>query len=206
MNKKEIRDILLGRIVRVDEKLWAAAPADARFHFHGVKDGAGDVRLFGVTHLSRSYQPEGGKPAAALADAEPALNSMGRPMLLESMPEKKACLYAPGWIAPVLLTLEAGKDDLQMTAYTGRSLFLGRLRCRIALWILSQRLPARAAYAGDDGRAEETNGEKKGNVPTGQPRKAETGEKTGSEEKAKSKAKTAPRRLKKKTAPRRLKK
>ena len=27
MNNKEIRDILLGRIVRLEDKLWAAAPA-----------------------------------------------------------------------------------------------------------------------------------------------------------------------------------
>ena len=99
MGNKEVRDILLGRILRKDEQFWTAAPSDAKFHFHGIRDGAGDVRLFGVTHLTRRYQTM--EPDAALERAEQALYSMGTPMWLESMPEQKGCLYAPHWIAPV---------------------------------------------------------------------------------------------------------
>jgi hypothetical protein len=62
-------------------------------------------------------------------------------MYLELAPEKKACLYAPNWIAPVLLTFEQAGEQLQLTAYTGHSLLVGRIRCRIAQWILEQRLP-----------------------------------------------------------------
>ncbi len=54
---------------------------------------------------------------------------------------QQRCLYVPNWIAPVLLTAEQSGDGLQMKAYTGRSLLFGQIRCRIALWILEQRLP-----------------------------------------------------------------
>ena len=144
MANKEIRDILLGRIVRLDEELWAVAPAGTRFHFHGIRDGAGDVRLFGVTHCSRCYRMGGMEPAVAFSAAETALYTMGRPMQLASMPEEKACLYAPNWIAPVLLTLTQDGNDLLLTAYTGRSMLIGHLRCRIALWIFERRLPVGA--------------------------------------------------------------
>ena len=141
MGNKEVRDILLRRIVRQNEQFWTVAPSDVKFHFHGVRDGAGDVRLFGVTHLTRSYQVTDMEPAEAFSAAESALNSLGYPMRLASMPEAKGCLYVPNWIAPVLLTVEQEKNGLQITAYTGRSLLAGRIRCRIALWILRQRLP-----------------------------------------------------------------
>ena len=67
MDNKEIRDILLGRIVRLDDKLWAAAPAGTKVHFHGVRDGAGDVRLFGVIQRSHRYRTEEMEEAIAFA-------------------------------------------------------------------------------------------------------------------------------------------
>lgn len=141
MDNKEIRDILLGRIVQLDEEHWAVAPAGTKFHFYGVKDGAGDVRLFGVTHRSNYYEAEEMESPIAFAAVETALHSMGRPMQLASKPKAKACLYAPNWIAPVLLTLAQDGDGLLLTAYTGRSMLIGQIRCRIALWILERRLP-----------------------------------------------------------------
>ena len=141
MNNKEIRDILLGRIVRLEAKLWAAAPAGTKVPFYGARDGAVDVRLFGVTYRSDCCQTEGMEPSIAFAAAETALNSMGRPVQLRSMPERKACLYTPYWIAPVLLTLEQDGNSMWLTAYTGRSMLIGQFRCRIALWILERRLP-----------------------------------------------------------------
>lgn len=138
---KEVRDILMGRIVQLEENVWAAAPSNTKFHFHGIRDGAGDVRLFGVTHLSRRYQTAEMDPAIAFAASETALYSMGRPMQLSSIPKSKGGLYAPHWIAPVLITIEQENDKLQMTAYTGRSMLFSWFRCRIALWILERRLP-----------------------------------------------------------------
>ena len=142
MDKKEIRDILLGRIVRLDENLWGVAPSDAKFHFHGVKDGAGDVRLFGVTHLARDYQAMGVEPGTAFEEVGAALKSMGRPMQLGSAPEGMACRYEPGWIAPVLLMLEREENTLRLSAHTGRSLLMGKVRCYVSLWLLERRLPA----------------------------------------------------------------
>lgn len=158
MDKKEIRDILLGRIVRLDEELWGAAPAGARFHFHGVRDGAGDVRLFGVTRRSHRYRTAEMEKADAFAAAETALNSMGRPMQLKSAPEERACLYAPNWIAPVLLTLAQDGDGLVLTAYTGKSMLLGQFRCRIALWILERRLPEGITYTGKKQKSDRERG------------------------------------------------
>lgn len=161
MDNKEIRDILLGRIVRLDENLWGAAPAGTRFHFYGVRDGAGDVRLFGVTHRSHCYQTGETEPAIAFAAAETVLNSMGRPMRLASVPDGKACLYAPNWIAPVVLTLARDGNGLLLTAYTGRSLLIGQVRCRIALWIFEQRLPAGITYTGKNRKPDREHAKKK---------------------------------------------
>lgn len=149
MGNKEVRDILLGRIVRLDERFWTVAPPDSRFHFNGLRDGAGDVRLFGVTYLKRRYQRTGIDPDAVLT-AEETLYSMGRPMQLASMSACKGCLYAPNWIAPVLLTIEEDACGLELTAYTGRSLLTGRIRCRIALWILEHRLSQSITDVGTD--------------------------------------------------------
>lgn len=161
MGNKEVRDILVGRIIRKDEDFWTAAPADARFHFHGMRDGEGDVRLFGVAHMTRRYETPEVEPAIAFAVAETALYSMGKPMELASMPEKKCCLYAPKWIAPVLLTIERDDGGLLMTAYTGRSLLFSWFRCRIAFWIFGQRLPEGSASAGKSRKADGERAEKK---------------------------------------------
>ncbi|MBR5000869.1 MAG: hypothetical protein IKY08_02795 [Firmicutes bacterium] len=142
MANREIRDILLGRIVRLDEDHWAAAPAGTKLHFYGSREGAGDVRLYGVNHRSSCYRTEEMETAAAFEEVETVLYSMGRPVLLETLPERKACLYAPHWIAPVLLTLSQDEENLLLTAYTANSLVMGRFRSRIALWVLERRLPA----------------------------------------------------------------
>lgn len=154
MGNKEVRDILLRRIVRQDEQYWTAAPSNVKFHFHGVRDGAGDVRLFGVTHLNRNYQVAEMDLTMALSAAGMVLDSMGRPTRLTSMPERRACLYAPNWIAPVLLTVGQDGERLQVTAYTGRSLLFGRIRCRIAMWIFERRLPEGITYAGRNRKAD----------------------------------------------------
>jgi hypothetical protein len=191
MNNKEIRDILLGRIVRLEDKLWAAAPAGTKVPFYGARDGAVDVRLFGVTYRSDCCQTEGMEPSIAFAAAETALNSMGRPVQLRSMPERKACLYTPYWIAPVLLTLEQDGNSMWLTAYTGRSMLIGQFRCRIALWILERRLPAEITCTGKNKKPDREYAEKK-----------KTEEKNVS--KRVSKRVSPPK--KKKVAPKRLKK
>ncbi len=193
MDNKEVRDILLGRIVRQNEQFWTAAPSDAKFHFHGLKDGAGDVRLFGVIKMTRRYQTMELEADVAFEKAEKALNSMGRPIWVASMPKSKGCLYAPNWIAPVLLTVEQEAGDLlQMTAYTGRSLLIGHLRCRIAFWILEQRLPEGITCAGKSKKPDRVKVDRE---------KPARGEKTPKREEKKA----APCRVKK-AAPKRLKK
>ena len=165
MANREIRDILLGRIVRLDEDHWAAAPAGTKLHFYGTREGAGDVRLYGVNHRSSCYRTEEMETAAAFEEVETVLYSMGRPVLLETLPERKACLYAPHWIAPVLLTLAQDEENLLLTAYTANSLVMGRFRSRIALWVLERRLPAGLICTGKNlkikEKREDSTGQKK---------------------------------------------
>ena len=165
MANREIRDILLGRIVRLDEDHWAAAPAGTKLHFYGSREGAGDVRLYGVNHRSSCYRTEEMETAAAFEEVETVLYSMGRPVLLETLPERKACLYAPHWIAPVLLTLAQDEENLLLTAYTANSLVMGRFRSRIALWVLERRLPAGLICIGKNlkikEKREDSTGQKK---------------------------------------------
>ena len=200
MGNKEVRDILLGRIVRQDEKFWTVAPADVRLHFHGLRDGAGDVHLFGVTHLTRRYRTAEMERDDALDMAEKALYSMGTPLRFSTMQECKGCLYAPHWIAPVLLTVAWDADGLKTTAYTGRSLLFSRIRCRIAMWILEQRLPESVTRAGkskktDRGQAKREKfafaGREK--MPMGeQALKREKSAKSGGKREGPTKKKTAP--------------
>lgn len=200
MGNKEVRDILLGRIVRQDEQFWVAAPADAKFHFHGLKDGAGDVRLFGVTHRKRRYQTA--EPDTALEAAEEALYSMGRPLQFASMPESKGCLYAPHWIAPVVLAVEQDAGGLEMTAYTGRSLLFGQLRCHIALWILEQRLPEGVTSVGKSKESDRQEAKHEKPAKREQPPKREQAAKR--EKPARSEGKRAAPLKKKTAAPKRL--
>lgn len=210
MGNKEVRDILLRRIVRQNEQFWTAAPPDVKFHFHGVRDGAGDVRLFGVTHLTRNYQVTDIEPAIALSAVESALNSLGYPMRLASMPDAKGCLYTPNWIAPVLLIAEQSGDGLQMSAYTGRSLLFARIRCRIALWILEQRLPEGITCAGKSkkpDKKEVKQKEAKQKEPRQKdPKPNELKPKEEKQEPAKRAGKRVATQGKRKTAPKRLKK
>ena len=188
MDKKEIRDILLGRFVRLDENLWSVVPPGTKVHFHGVRDGAGDVRIYGVTHLKRSY--EAAEIDTAFEEAGRALHSMGRPMKTESASEEKACLYMPGWIAPVLMVLEREGDTLQLSAHSARSLIMGRVRCHIALWILERRLPAGVTLI-QEIREEKKKGRKK------EEKHAQPAPKTEKKTGAAKKKKYTPRRLKK---------
>ena len=191
MANKEVRDILLRRMVRYDEQFWTVAPSDASFHFHGVRDGAGDVRLFGVTHLTRNYQLAELELSAALSAAEMALHSMGLPIRLRSMPEAKSCLFTPNWIAPVLLAVAQDGAGLRMTAYSGRSLLFGRLRCYIAMRLLERRLPDGITWAGKEKKTDRE--ELQGKEAKTQKSLRKTGKKTVSPKKKK----TAPKRLQK---------
>ena len=207
MDKKEARDILVGRLVRLDERYWAAAPSDVKFRFHGIRDGAGDVYLFGVTHLTRSYRLAEVGASLAFEATEEALYSMGRPIRPKSAAEEKACLYAPNWIAPVLLSIRPENDELQMTAYTGKSLLFGRLRCCLALWILEQRLPEGITRLGEHRSPQKNKTEKKPKEPPAE--KMPAAKKPAPRAAARvapKKQKTPPKRLKQKTAPKRLKK
>ena len=196
MGNKEVRDILMGRIVQKNEQFWTAAPSDAKFRFHGIKDGAGDVRLFGVTHLTQRCGPSEMESDAAFAEVEAALYSMGRPVLLASLPKSKGCLYAPNWIAPVLLTVEQENDGLKMTAYTGRSLLIGHFRCRIALWLLKQRLPERITGSGKNEKADRTSGQRE-NTPKREhvAKNEKTVKREGKRTALPKKGKTTPKRL-----------
>ena len=205
MGNKEVRDILLRRIVRQNEQFWTVAPSDVKFHFHGVRDGAGDVRLFGVTHLTRNYQATDMEPTVVLSAAESALNSLGYPMRLASMPDAKGCLYTPNWIAPVLLTVEQGGDGLQMSAYTGRSLLFAKIRCRIALWILEQRLPEGITCASKNKKLDKKEAKQK-EPRQKEPKPNELKPKEEKQELAKRAGKRVATQGKKKTAPKRLKK
>ena len=141
MDKNEIRDILMGRLVKLDEDLWVAPPADARLPFPGFRDGALNVRFKGVTRQSCRFRLRETEVDALFEEAGQALHSMGRTIRLASAPEAPACLYAPNWIAPVLLTLTREGDIMTLTAYTGRGFLIDRFRCRTAFRILEKRLP-----------------------------------------------------------------
>lgn len=138
MDKKEIRSILLGKLVRTEDRVWTVAPEGTRIPFQGMSDGSGDVRLFGITCRQRSYRAEENLDELFSA-ARDSLEEIGKPLRLKSAPRAAACLYRSLLTAPVLLVLEEGKKTLTLSAYTGRAIMAG-FSCSTAARVLEQRM------------------------------------------------------------------
>ena len=119
--KKEIQKLLLGRAVQdTDGKLVTPEPGTI-FFTQGVQNGAGAVRLLGISGRKRRYAAEG-SPEEILAEAVEKMLDLGRAVRLREQPGTAACLLRYLLTRPVLLVFRAGGDGCELTAWTGRGL------------------------------------------------------------------------------------
>ena len=138
VQKKEIRDALLGRTVLTDNgRITTLEPG---FHLSaGVADGAGAVRLFGIASRSYTFTTRLSQ-ANTLRAAEGAMAEIGRGLILRLQPGTAACLIRPLLMKPIVLTFRFDGDVPVLTAWTGRRLTAG-LAIRRAVSAFADELP-----------------------------------------------------------------
>ena len=128
-DKKEIRNLLLGKMV-LDEDGKLVTPAAGTFRVpQGVVDGAGSVRLFGITGKARRYETELREEDMLEAAAE-AMRDMGRALRLREQPDAVACLIRYVMTRPAVLVFRYMEGSPVLTVWTGRGItgWLSRLR------------------------------------------------------------------------------
>ncbi len=130
--KKEIRKLLLGKIV-LDENGRLAAPEPGVFHIsQGVQNGAGAVRFLGISCRERCYETDLSREEIR-EEAERAMMDLGRVVFLREQPEQRACLVRHLLTRPVLLTFLAEETGCSLKAWTGRGLLAWLLQRRAML-------------------------------------------------------------------------
>ncbi len=137
--KKEIRQILLGRCERLADGTLMAASSRSRSYLRGAQGmsiGWGAIHILGITHRAQDCRIETDTPVGKLREV---MQTMGRGVHLQSTPEKTACLCQLPMTAPVLLTAERNGNSVKMSAYTSRSV-LSALACSRVMNALQSKL------------------------------------------------------------------
>ena len=128
-DKKEIRDLLLGKAVLGDDgKL--VTPESGTFRLPmGIVDGAGTVRFLGIRENRRFYKSELSEKEL-MAEAEKTMRDIGRGVRLRQQPDAVACLIRYVLTRPVILVFRIEDSCGILSAWAGRSLTgrISRLR------------------------------------------------------------------------------
>lgn len=152
----EIRQILLGRVVQLENGCLAAAKPGQRLLFQGMVNGWGAVRLLGITRRVRCYRVKG---KFSFHLAEKLLHQMGRKVELSEAGQGLACLCQNPMASPVLMTVEQEGDRWTVTAYTGRSP-MAPLHCRRLLNRFAGGLPQGAEQVEKSSAPQKPGGKK----------------------------------------------
>ena len=118
--KKEIRDLLLGKTV-MDEDGKLVTPEAGFFRVpQGVAPGAGAVRFLGIGRKERFFRSalDGDE---ILAEAEACMSNMGRAVRLREQPDAAACLIRYVLSVPAVLVFRIEEGVCVLTAWAGRS-------------------------------------------------------------------------------------
>jgi len=137
--KKEIRDLLLGKaVLDVDGKL--ITPDAGMFRLpQGVVDGAGAVRLFGIKKRERYYASSIDEEQT-VAEASRCMQHIGRGLRLREHPDAAACLIRYVLTRPAILTFRYVDGVPLLTAWTGRGP-TGWISIRRAVRAFDRELP-----------------------------------------------------------------
>ena len=144
--RAEIKRVLLGRTILVEDGRLAAIPAGTFLRTPiGIGDGADAVLLLGMTRRIRHYASKDGK-VRIIEAAKKSMQNIGRGLYLTEQPEAAACLIRYILTRPAVLvfTWEDGMPTL--TAWTGRGL-TGWISLRRAIKAFEEGLPDSIAAA-----------------------------------------------------------
>lgn len=124
---KEIKRILLGRLVRNEQGVLIARPKGVYANVNGLVDGYFSVFLFGVMSRKRAYRWEGAKKQQTETITR-YVQQLGEELKLEEHPDAIACFTGRMVFTPTVVVVEIAKEQFEVTVYTGRTPF-GVLRC-----------------------------------------------------------------------------
>ena len=128
-DKKEIRDLLLGKAV-LDDDGKLVTPETGTFRLPlGIVDGASTVRFLGIRENRRFYKSELSEKEL-MAEAEKTMRDIGRGVRLRQQPDAVACLIRYVLTRPVILVFRIEDGCGILSAWAGRSLTgrISRLR------------------------------------------------------------------------------
>ena len=128
-DKKEIRDLLLGRTVMDEEGCLVVPDAGTIRVSSGILDGTGAARFLGVSGKSRGYESDlEGEELMTLAGE--CMRNIGRAVHLRRHPEAEACLLRYLLTRPALLVFRLVEGRGILTVWTGRGImsWVSRLR------------------------------------------------------------------------------
>ena len=128
-NKKEIRNLLLGKAV-VDEEGRLVTPEAGTIRVpNGIADGAGAVRFLGVSGKTQYYETDLSEEEI-MARAREHMRNSGRGVFLRQHPDAAACLIRYVLTRPALLVFRWVEGQGVLTAWTGRGIMSWASRLR----------------------------------------------------------------------------
>ena len=128
-DKKEIRNLLLGKAV-VDEEGRLVTPEAGTFRVpNGIADGAGAVRFLGVSGKTQYYETDLSEEEI-MARAREHMRNSGRGVYLRQHPDAAACLIRYVLTRPALLVFRWVEGQGVLTAWTGRGIMSWASRLR----------------------------------------------------------------------------
>ena len=132
--KKEIRDVLLGKTVLAEDGRLTVPEPGTLFLPRGVTDGAGAVRFLGIKGRERRYVTDADE-GALMASVLEFMRGVGHGLYLREQPDTAACLIRYLLTRPAVLTFRYEEGQIAVTAWSGRGLMgrISRLRAVRAL-------------------------------------------------------------------------
>ncbi len=115
----EIRTVLLGRTLLLEDGRIASRTGDDFRMFNGVADGAGAVHFLGLSRRFRQLESDFDE-ARTLELARGRMAGLGRGLYLRTRPEAAACLIRYVLTKPVALVFCYDGGAPVLSAWTGR--------------------------------------------------------------------------------------
>jgi len=127
--KREIRDILLGRIAVNEQNMLCTPGSDSLRLPLGIGDGVVSVRLLGLRSRCRACRSSA-EQRDTLERVRARMEDIGRAVYLREQPEAAACLIRYVLTRPALLVFRYTDDGPVLAAWTGGGLtsWISRLR------------------------------------------------------------------------------
>ena len=128
-HRTEIKYILLGNLTQLEDGKYAVS-GKSWITRVGLADGAQEALIFGITERWVPYETKYRNHTQAVYQAGKVMSRIGKPLVIQTVPEG-AAVYVKGLIfRPVVLLFEdrsISEDERQLVlhAYCGRSLLAG---------------------------------------------------------------------------------